>query len=176
MPKSRKDPSRSKNLNQFKNQSKKMNLQATTGKQFLVPETSWESNEELILPGHVLEAIEKNFVEQHKALAEAQAAFDKQARILQVVFQKNIAVNKIKLQYKWNNGEVATTEEVEQFKADMAKVREHQQKQFEAQQAAAAPKSGLVTANGQDIPSSLSQEDDSTNATDALANEILSSE
>ena len=124
-----------------------------TQKQFLVPETQWQSTDILEVRGDILQVLESQMVTAYKKISEALSEFQKAGQALSYLMQYNIKSGKIALNYKWNNGEPATAEEVESYKSQMEQLQKHQQekqqhekdfnKKFEN-----ASKTGLVDEKG----------------------------
>lgn len=165
---SKKDEKKRK-LNNFKNKAKKMAQQKATPKTHLIPSTEWQSNDLLELRGDLFEALEKNLIVTWDALQKANEGFGKVGQIIQMIAASNIKSGKVKLNYKWNNGEVATKEEVSQYEAKAKELHEAQQAQVaqliknaQAEETAAnnANKTGLVDANGSPIGSDIPLEDE----------------
>lgn len=162
---SRKDKNRHKNLLQFKQKKMQQNEEGAKAqkeqKKQLYPQPEWQSDDDLIVKGHIVEAIQENFLSAYSALQKAGQAF--QALIGQNIYdeEKNPG-GKIKLKFVWNNGEDATEEEVANLKK-MAQERDKlmRKQQDGAEQSKAdftdgpdsedTKSSGLVTAEGEPL-------------------------
>lgn len=152
MAKSKTDPKRKKKLQNFKTKQKKMSEQQQVQKTHLVPETEWQSKDILDLRGDLLEALEQTYVETYKHLMAANESFSKGGQVMQMILSTNIKAGKVKLNYRWNNGEAATEAEVKAWEDQMKALRAQQQQQVEevlAQQN--AQKTGLVAPDGRPI-------------------------
>jgi len=165
---SKKDEKKRK-LNNFKNKAKKMAEQKSIPKTHLIPETEWQSNEELVLRGDLLEALEKTLITTFENLQQANANFGKVGQILQMIVTSNIKNGKVKLKYKWNNGELATEQEVADYESKALELQKAQQaqyaelvKQAQANETAAtnASKTGLVDVQGSPIGSDIPLDDE----------------
>lgn len=179
MAQSKKNPKRKKKVQNFKQKAKKMSEQQKTPKTHLVPQTEWNSKDVLELRGDLLEALEQLFVQTYEHLSAANSTFSKAGQVIQMIMSNNIKNGKIKLTYKWNNGEDATPEDVAEFEAQMKQIREHQQNQAKQQQQLAnAAKTGLVGPDGEPIGTTqdLSEPEDSDLVTDEPSEEVKSEE
>lgn len=159
---SKKDKKQQK-LQNFKNKAKKMAEQQKTPKTHLIPQTEWQSTDILDIRGDLLEALEKTLVGTFTKIQELNQEFNKAAKVMQMILSTNIKAEKIKLKYKWNNGEDATPADVEKYESEMAKLQEQQKAQYEqmiaqqkqnqedAKKNENAIKTGLVDTNGSPI-------------------------
>lgn len=146
MANSKKDPSRAKKQQNFKEQAKK---NAARGpKNMLIPETRWQSTDKLDLRGDLAEAFEKALGDLHNLTQHF-------IKVYQSIVQLNIQAEKITVGYRWDNGEEATAEEVKIFQEKMEALQKLRQQNAPTLQAAEnlvnAEKSGLVTAEGKPL-------------------------
>jgi len=171
MAQSRKDPKRKKKLQNFKQKSKKMSEQQQTPKTHLIPQTEWNSKETLDIRGDLMEALEKQFYLTYQHLQQANQEFEKIAQVMQMIFSTNIKTGKVKLKYSWNNGEPATDQEVKNYEAKIAEIRNAQQKQQEdLLKQENALKTGLVGPGGEPIGSTQNL-DEPTTGVDTVSDE-----
>lgn len=116
-------------LNQFKQQTMSNQKQSAIPKTHLVPHSEWQSTDKLEITGDQLERIDKALVAAYQAIQLAGKAYSEAVNM-------NITGGKAKIAYTWNNGEPATVEEVENYKAQIARIDELRKQQIaEAQQA-----------------------------------------
>jgi hypothetical protein len=158
MAQSRTNKKRKHKVQQFKNNQKKMEKQASIPKTHLVPQPEWQSNENLDMRGDILEALEQQIMIGLDAL-------QKSGQALQYLMAQNIKSGKINLSYVWNNGEPATEQEIAAYKEQLEKVKAERNQQMLAQQEelqkqANAARTGLVGPDGQPIGTTQSLEED----------------
>lgn len=152
MPTSKTDKKRKDKKEAFKENAKKEAAQAAIPKTHLIPQTSWQTTDMLDLRGDLLEAFEKNMVLTYEALQQAQMNFSHAAQVLQMIMSTNVKSGKINLSYVWNNGEPASEEEVNSFKAKMEEINKLRQEQAtKIKQEANSEKTGLVGPGGEPI-------------------------
>lgn len=119
----------------------------------IVPSTQWESNDVLVIRGDLLEAFNKTLEVVYSGLQQ-----------MGMIYQQIIALNvqneanpegKIRFTYIWDNGEKVSDQDLEIFKRKMGQIQALRQKQqAEVEQLAQvkdSPKSGLVTATGEEL-------------------------
>lgn len=142
MAESKKDKTRAKKAEKFKQEAKKAAAIAAVPKTHLVPQTEWQSNDNLDCPGHVAEAFEVEMVKAFEALQRAGAAFQELMRV-------NLESKKVKITYIWNNGEVPTPDEVTKWEAHVKNLQQ-QRAEFERIQndLKKANETDLVTVGG----------------------------
>ena len=133
----------------FKAAAKKAAAQSGTPRTQLIPQTEWQSTENLDMRGDLAEAFEVELVKAYEALQRAGQAF-------QQFMSLNMQTGKIKISYIWNTGEIPTEKEVAEYKEALAYVQQERQKQIETLQGniekgLEANKTGLVTAGGQPL-------------------------
>lgn len=159
MAKSKTDKSRKNKAEKFKESVQEKNAQRAVPKTHMVPQTVYESNDILDLPGGALDAIQQNFAQAFQAMQNI-------GQIFQQVLAINIQSEKIKLEYTWNNGEQATPAEIEKFQKDMQKLEQMRNEQAEELQKAlkdgTEPKSLLTTVGGQPLTAENLEEENSS--------------
>lgn len=159
MAESKKDKSRKAKVEKFKQEAQEKNIQKATPKTHLVPQTEYQSQDILELPGGALDAIQHNFTQAYQALQNL-------GQIFQQIVALNIQAEKIKLSYTWNNGEIATPAEIEKFQKDMEQLQKMRDKQAEELQKAlesgTEPETKLVTVGGQPLTAQNLEEENSS--------------
>jgi hypothetical protein len=140
---------RSKKVEKFKQEAKKAHAQQQTPKTHLIPHTEWQSDAALEARGDLAESFERNLVTAYEAIQRVGQAF-------QEMISLNINAGKVQLKYVWNNGEIPTDKEVEEYKAAMevmqeARAKKMQEIQANLQKEATASQSGLITTDGQPL-------------------------
>lgn len=145
----KKDKTRKDKVEKFKDNAKQQAAQAAIPKTHLIPQTNWNTTDVLDLRGDLLEALEKQMVLVYQNLQAANDEFNKAAQVMQMIMSTNVKSGKINLTYSWNNGEKATEQEVEDFKAKMKEIQELRNKQVQdLKRTENAAKTGLVAADG----------------------------
>lgn len=168
MAQSKLEKERKEKRSEFKETAKKEAAQKAIPKTHLIPQTNWESTDNLDLRGDLLEALEEQMLLTFQNLRESQKYldisgehFNKTARVVQAIMQTNVKAGKVKLTYEWNNGEVASEEDVATYEARVAQLREEQLKQVEKIQSQNnAEKTGLVGLDGSPIGTSQDLKED----------------
>jgi hypothetical protein len=180
MAQSKQSKDRANKKEEFKEKAKKEAAQAAIPKTHLIPETTWQTTDVLDLRGGLLEILEKQMVLTFEKIQQSiqvqeqiQAEFAKAGQVMQMIMGSNIKSGKIKLSYKWNNGEDATEEDVAKFKAQMEEISKKRIEQVEEfQKNSNAAKTGLVTPEGEPLGSTQSLDDDDDQEDD-ITNEVL---
>lgn len=154
-----------KKLQNFKQKAKKMAAQAKEPKTHLIPNTEWQSNDILDLRGDILEALEKTLIQTFEDIQRINQNFNNIGRVMQLILSSNIKAGKVKLGYKWNNGEEATAADIAVYESQMAEVAAQQKQQVtEAINANKVNenslKTGLVDENGSPIGTDQSLDED----------------
>lgn len=159
MAKSKVNPKRKKKLQQFKQKAKKMSEQKATPKTHVIPQTEWNSQDVLDVRGDILEALETQAVALYEGINSLQGQFQRLAQAMNLLMQDNIKKEKIKLTYKWNNGETLTDEELVGYQNQLKQIEEERKrqqdeylKQLEAgKKLENAAKTGLVGPDGSPV-------------------------
>jgi len=153
MSNSKTNPSRKGKKDNFSQHAKSQAEKAASGpRQSIQPSVLWESKDDLIVRGNLLEAYNKTIEVLFHGLQQ-----------LGQIYQQIVALNiqgdanpngKIHVKYLWNNGEEVSPKDLRAFQTKMAEIQALQQKHSqEIQQKAAVLQNtqdtGLVTANGQ---------------------------
>lgn len=155
MSNSKTDSSRKGKNQNFKQHAKSQAAKAASApRQSIVPSVQWESTDDLLLPGNLLQAY-------NQTLEVMVHAFQQLGQIYQQIVARNIQGDanpngKIKLKYLWNNGEEVSEQDLKAFQVKMAEIQTLQQKhQQEINQKAAVlshmKETDLVTPGGQPL-------------------------
>lgn len=145
----KKDSSRQSKVDKFKEQAKKTASKGNVQRTHMIPQTEWQSDENLDLRGDLAEAFEVNIVKAYESIQKC-------GQIFSQIIGANVQTNKVKVNYIWNTGEVPTPQEVEEWKQTMKFMQEERQKEIEKLQQkietnVEATQTGLVTAGGQPL-------------------------
>jgi hypothetical protein len=141
MANSKKDKTRANKAEKFKENAKKAAAQAAIPKHHLIPQTEWKTTDVLDLRGDLAEAFEIHMV---KAFESLQAAGETFRQLMSL----NIQAGKVKITYIWNNGEIPTEKEVQEYQKAMDMMQK-QREQFEkAQRGEVEPGTVLETVGG----------------------------
>lgn len=159
MAESRTNNDRKHKVDAFKQKEKQAAKQEARPRTYLIPNTTWESKENLDFRGDLADAMEHQMMltfqalqESKRQLNEAAQEFQKMAHVMQMIIQQNIKAGKIKLNYVWDNGDPATDEDVATYESKMNELRELQKKAFEENRKKEnGEKTGLVGLDGQPI-------------------------
>lgn len=138
-----KKETKKKKVEQFKEGAKKAAQTAATPRTHLVPQTNWQSNDNLDMRGDLAEAFEVHMVKAFEALQAAGQAF-------QAMMALNIEAGKVKISYIWNTGEIPTEQEVTEYKAALEYMQK-QREQFQKAQAGETSDTILETIGGQPL-------------------------
>ena len=144
MSESKKNKDRSKKVEKFKEQAKKANAQAAIPRTHMLPQTEWQSTDILEMRGDIAEAFEIHMVKAFEALQAAGAAF-------QQLMAMNIQAGKVKISYIWNNGEIPTEEEVQQYKQAVELMQKRREEFAKAQQGGQQSETALTTVGGEPL-------------------------
>jgi len=153
MPTSKTDASRKNKAQNFKDKAKKEAAQAQVPHTHMIPQTEWQSDDNLILMGSIAEGIEINLVKAYEALQHA-------GQLFQQMIQLNIQAGKVKMTYIWNNGDIPTKEEQEMWVKQMQFLNDERAKKMAEIQAGIqkgavdsknAEEGGLQTVGGQPL-------------------------
>lgn len=149
MANSKKDKSREKKVEKFKETAKKHAQQSQTPRTHLIPQTEWQSTDILDMRGDLAEGFEIEMVKAYEAIQRA-------GQIFQNLMSLNIQAGKVKINYIWNNGEIPTEKEIVDYKQAVEFMQQERQKKIDEIQSglekqAQANQSGLITAGGQPL-------------------------
>jgi len=123
MATSKKDKSRTKKTEKFKEEAKKANAIASQPRTHMVPQTEWQSGEMLDLRGDLAEGFELSMVKAYEALQQAGSIF-------QQFMAMNIQSGKAKVTYIWNTGAIPTDKELSDWKAGMELMQKKRETQM----------------------------------------------
>lgn len=123
----KKSSTRKKKVEKFKEEAKKQAAVAAQPRTHMVPQTEWQSKDNLDLRGDLAEALENQLVAAYQALTNA-------GQIFSQFMQANIASGKAKVTYIWNTGEIPTPEEQQKWVETMEMVQKQREAQLKAMQ------------------------------------------
>ena len=138
------DKKRAKKVEAFKENAKKAAAQAATPRTHLIPQTEWQSTDNLDMRGDIAEQFEVQMVKAFEALQLAGTAF-------QQMMALNIQSGKVKINYIWNTGEIPTEKEVTEYKAAMEYMQKQREQFQKAQAGETEPTTVLETVGGQPL-------------------------